>query len=192
MKKSKEMSKLIFHVLDKKIIILFFIFIIAFANIVYSEGSLEDEDLKGFQPSANYGGDGSFNIIFSGFLLKEGEDSPIHLLGDIEKIKNEKNEDKYFVSIRYDTIIVRTYYTTPLTESDTRYYIGQTDKIVVEPVEVFEMEIEFIEQFPLARLLKVHNPDWSWYIIDGILFFKTLDNGQKKFTIKLENVRRNG
>ncbi len=60
MKKSKEMSKLIFHVLDKKIIILFFIFIIALVNTVYSEGSLED--LEGFQPSANYGGDGSINI----------------------------------------------------------------------------------------------------------------------------------
>ncbi len=98
-----------------------------------------------------------------------------------------------FITIQYyDTIIVRTYYTAPLTEFDTRIFIDQTDKMVIEPVEVFEMEIEFTEQFPLERLLKVHDPDWSWYIIDGTLFFKTLDNGQKKFTIKLENIRMNG
>jgi hypothetical protein len=169
MKKSKETQKLTFHTfIDKKkgIILLAFFFI--FTGKVFPNSWLPQ------------------------FLMEEGEYVPITLIGFLEHKLNENNEMKYFFFFfNGNSIIIRTYFVTPITEFDIPDFLGQTDIIHIEPIEVFEIEIEFTEKCPLERLLKVFHTRWG-YITEGILFFRALDNGQKKFIIKLERIDLNG
>jgi len=123
--------------------------------------------------------------------MKEGDYTPIQLVGDFEYKQNEENEMKYFLILDGCSFIISTYYTTPLTEFDTPEYLGQTNKIQIDPVEIFEIEIEFTERCPLEKVLKVYDPRWG-YITEGILFSRTLNNGQKKFIMKLTRFNMNG
>jgi len=50
--------------------------------------------------------------------------------------------------------------------------------------------IEVTEQFPLARLHEI--AAWWGHIVNGALFFRTLENGNKIFMLRLETVRMNG
>jgi hypothetical protein len=183
MKKSKETLKLTAHTfVDKKTAIISFAFIFILTGRLFSEGSMDDSGDNSAYISPNK--------IIPAFLMEEGEYSLINLIGYIEHKLNEMNEMKYFL-ILDGTIIIRTYYTTQITEFDTPSFLGQDTIIHIEPVEIFEMEIEFTEQCPLERLLEIFDTRWG-YIATGTFFFLTLDNDQKKFIIKLERINMNG
>ena len=175
------MLKLTYHAFINKKIFIFSLVLVVFSTKIHSDDLIEDSSLLGSNPD-------SFNAIFSGSTQREGDYRSIYLIGDITYMENEM---KYYLMLT-DTIIVITYYTTPLTEFDSRDYLDQTYKMHFEPVEVFEIEIEFTEQFSNQNLIEVIHPSLSGYVARGLLFFVTTDNGQKLFKIRVENISMNG
>jgi hypothetical protein len=110
------------------------------------------------------------DTFFHGLSLKEGKYFPIVLMGNIEQKTYKKNELVYFL-VLYDAIHI---YTNEVCN------------------EVSEIEIEFTEQCTIERLLKIFDPEWGGYIVDGRLFLKKSCNGHNKFMIKLDRIVING
>jgi len=140
----------------------------------------------------------STNIVFSGSRMSEGEGKWKSLVGLIDHRPNEDGGTDYFLTIDYDPIIIYTMHERPITDSDIPILRDQTTVTEYERIVVYEAEIVFTEQCSEEKLLDIFGTFWpalaeTWPVIaQGVLFYRTLDNGQIKFTYELERIRLNG